>query len=111
MLAVDKLNAERHVPSVARRCIYMLLQVLPAGVLNILTGPGSSLGDAMVQHPLVDKVGDAVHQWYHSVVFVEGESCRSLVACDVQLVLHVWCLVWNVVTLVTVPLSCQPCHS
>lgn len=29
----------------------------PSGVLNILTGPGKSLGDAMVQHPLVDKVG------------------------------------------------------
>lgn len=30
---------------------------LPPGVVNILTGPGSSLGDAMVQHPDVDKVG------------------------------------------------------
>eukprot|EP00878_Enallax_costatus_P017641 GHUV01018535.1.p1 GENE.GHUV01018535.1~~GHUV01018535.1.p1 ORF type:complete len:415 (+),score=145.76 GHUV01018535.1:996-2240(+) len=29
---------------------------LPPGVVNILTGPGSSLGDHMVQHPLVDKV-------------------------------------------------------
>jgi aldehyde dehydrogenase (NAD+) len=29
----------------------------PPGVLNILTGPGKSLGDALVQHPLVDKVG------------------------------------------------------
>jgi aldehyde dehydrogenase (NAD+) len=29
---------------------------LPPGVVNILTGPGSSLGDAMTQHPLVDKV-------------------------------------------------------
>jgi aldehyde dehydrogenase (NAD+) len=29
----------------------------PPGVLNILTGPGKSLGDAMVQHPMVDKVG------------------------------------------------------
>jgi len=30
---------------------------LPPGVVNILTGPGKSLGDAMVQHPMVDKVG------------------------------------------------------
>eukprot|EP00882_Tetradesmus_deserticola_P000514 GHRQ01000566.1.p1 GENE.GHRQ01000566.1~~GHRQ01000566.1.p1 ORF type:complete len:519 (+),score=242.54 GHRQ01000566.1:206-1762(+) len=29
---------------------------LPPGVLNILTGPGTSLGDAMTEHPLVDKV-------------------------------------------------------
>jgi acyl-CoA reductase-like NAD-dependent aldehyde dehydrogenase len=29
----------------------------PPGVVNILTGPGSSLGDAMVTHPDVDKVG------------------------------------------------------
>jgi acyl-CoA reductase-like NAD-dependent aldehyde dehydrogenase len=29
---------------------------LPPGVVNILTGPGKSLGDAMVQHPLADKV-------------------------------------------------------
>jgi acyl-CoA reductase-like NAD-dependent aldehyde dehydrogenase len=29
---------------------------LPPGVVNILTGPGTSLGDAMVEHPLVDKV-------------------------------------------------------
>eukprot|EP00879_Flechtneria_rotunda_P019217 GHRR01020178.1.p1 GENE.GHRR01020178.1~~GHRR01020178.1.p1 ORF type:complete len:390 (+),score=99.31 GHRR01020178.1:177-1346(+) len=29
---------------------------LPAGVVNILTGPGKSLGDALVEHPLVDKV-------------------------------------------------------
>lgn len=35
----------------------LILQAgLPAGVVNILTGPGSSLGDAMVEHPLVDKV-------------------------------------------------------
>jgi aldehyde dehydrogenase (NAD+) len=29
---------------------------LPPGVVNILTGPGKSLGDAMVEHPDVDKV-------------------------------------------------------
>ncbi|WIA22257.1 hypothetical protein OEZ85_004580 [Tetradesmus obliquus] len=29
---------------------------LPPGVLNILTGPGTSLGDALVEHPMVDKV-------------------------------------------------------
>jgi aldehyde dehydrogenase (NAD+) len=29
---------------------------LPAGVYNLVTGPGSSLGDALVKHRLVDKV-------------------------------------------------------
>ena len=29
---------------------------LPEGVYNLLTGPGGSLGDALVKHPLVDKI-------------------------------------------------------
>jgi acyl-CoA reductase-like NAD-dependent aldehyde dehydrogenase len=29
---------------------------LPAGVLNVVTGPGSVLGDALVKHPDVDKI-------------------------------------------------------
>jgi acyl-CoA reductase-like NAD-dependent aldehyde dehydrogenase len=29
---------------------------LPAGVLNVLTGPGSSLGQAIVEHPGIDKI-------------------------------------------------------
>src|SRR5579872_4325704 len=29
---------------------------LPDGVYNLLTGPGSTLGDALVKHPLVDKI-------------------------------------------------------
>jgi acyl-CoA reductase-like NAD-dependent aldehyde dehydrogenase len=30
---------------------------LPAGVLNVVPGPGRSVGDALVEHPLVAKVG------------------------------------------------------
>jgi betaine-aldehyde dehydrogenase len=30
---------------------------LPHGVLNVLPGPGGAVGDALVEHPLVDKVG------------------------------------------------------
>jgi len=30
---------------------------LPAGVLNVVPGPGSTVGDALVEHPLVGKVG------------------------------------------------------
>jgi aldehyde dehydrogenase (NAD+) len=29
---------------------------VPAGVYNLLTGPGSSVGEALVKHPLVDKI-------------------------------------------------------
>jgi len=29
---------------------------LPEGVYNLVTGPGGSLGDALVKHPLVDKI-------------------------------------------------------
>jgi aldehyde dehydrogenase (NAD+) len=29
---------------------------VPEGVYNLITGPGSSLGDALVKHPLVDKI-------------------------------------------------------
>jgi acyl-CoA reductase-like NAD-dependent aldehyde dehydrogenase len=30
---------------------------LPPGVLNVVTGPGRAVGDALVEHPLVGKVG------------------------------------------------------
>jgi acyl-CoA reductase-like NAD-dependent aldehyde dehydrogenase len=30
---------------------------LPAGVLNVVPGPGAAVGDALVEHPLVAKVG------------------------------------------------------
>ena len=29
---------------------------LPAGVYNLITGPGGSIGDVLVKHPLVDKI-------------------------------------------------------
>jgi aldehyde dehydrogenase (NAD+) len=29
---------------------------LPAGVLNVVTGPGESTGDALINHPLTDKI-------------------------------------------------------
>ncbi|GIE75200.1 aldehyde dehydrogenase [Actinoplanes philippinensis] len=29
---------------------------LPAGVLNVVTGPGDTTGDALINHPLVDKI-------------------------------------------------------
>ena len=35
----------------------------PPDVINILTGPGKTLGDAMVTHPDVDKVGEGAEGW------------------------------------------------
>jgi aldehyde dehydrogenase (NAD+) len=29
---------------------------LPAGVLNVVTGPGEPTGDALISHPMVDKL-------------------------------------------------------
>ncbi|SDT51314.1 aldehyde dehydrogenase family protein [Actinoplanes derwentensis] len=29
---------------------------LPAGVLNVVTGPGETTGDALINHPLIDKI-------------------------------------------------------
>src|SRR5207253_1384308 len=29
---------------------------LPAGVLNVVTGPGNPTGDALINHPMVDKI-------------------------------------------------------
>ena len=34
----------------------MLDAGVPAGVYNLITGPGGTLGDALVRHPLVDKI-------------------------------------------------------
>ncbi|MBL8971791.1 MAG: aldehyde dehydrogenase family protein [Myxococcales bacterium] len=34
----------------------MLDAGVPAGVYNLVTGPGGSLGDAIVKHPMVDKI-------------------------------------------------------
>jgi acyl-CoA reductase-like NAD-dependent aldehyde dehydrogenase len=45
-------------PSTALRYAELGLEAgLPAGVLNVVPGPGSTVGDALVEHPLVGKVG------------------------------------------------------
>jgi acyl-CoA reductase-like NAD-dependent aldehyde dehydrogenase len=45
-------------PSSALRYAELGLEAgLPAGVLNVLPGPGRTVGDALVEHPLVGKVG------------------------------------------------------
>jgi succinate-semialdehyde dehydrogenase/glutarate-semialdehyde dehydrogenase len=45
-------------PLTAIRCIELLTEAgLPPGSLNIVVGPGSSVGQALVTHPLVRKIG------------------------------------------------------
>ena len=45
-------------PSTALRYAALGLEAgLPAGVLNVVPGPGRVVGDALVEHPLVGKVG------------------------------------------------------
>ena len=43
-------------PMAAMRVAKTLAKLLPAGVLNVISGPGSTCGDALVKHPLVNKV-------------------------------------------------------
>ncbi len=45
-------------PLTALRYAELALEAgLPAGVLNVVPGPGGTVGDALVEHPLVGKVG------------------------------------------------------
>jgi acyl-CoA reductase-like NAD-dependent aldehyde dehydrogenase len=49
-------------PSVAplttiKLCELVMEAGVPAGVVNVLTGPGGTVGEALVQHPLVAKIG------------------------------------------------------
>ena len=49
-------------PSVAplttlKLCELVMEAGVPAGVVNVLTGPGETVGEALVQHPLVAKIG------------------------------------------------------
>lgn len=43
-------------PLAAMRVAKTAAKLLPAGVLNVLSGPGRSCGDALVKHPLINKV-------------------------------------------------------
>ena len=45
-------------PLTAIRCVELLTEAgLPPGSLNIVVGPGSSVGQALITHPLVRKIG------------------------------------------------------
>ncbi len=45
-------------PLTAIRCVQLLNEVgMPPGVLNIVTGPGSTVGEAILEHPKIRKIG------------------------------------------------------
>jgi aldehyde dehydrogenase (NAD+) len=51
------LKPSEHASLCALRLGQLLLDVgLPEGVVNIVTGPGASTGEALISHPLVDKL-------------------------------------------------------
>ena len=51
------LKASQYTPLTALRVASLALEAgVPPGVLNLLTGKGSVVGDAITTHPLIDKV-------------------------------------------------------
>jgi aldehyde dehydrogenase (NAD+) len=38
------------------RMLQIIAEELPAGVVNVVTGPGDPAGDALINHPMVDKI-------------------------------------------------------
>ncbi|MEH6824565.1 MAG: aldehyde dehydrogenase family protein [Motiliproteus sp.] len=43
-------------PTSTVRLIEIIAEALPKGVVNVITGPGSKIGDALTGHPAVDKI-------------------------------------------------------
>src|ERR1700712_4256562 len=50
------LKTAQEAPLTILRMAEIANQFLPAGVLNVVTGPGRSIGEALLNHPGVDKV-------------------------------------------------------
>ena len=50
------LKAAEDAPLTILRMAEIIADILPAGVLNVVTGKGSVIGEALVQHPDVDKI-------------------------------------------------------
>jgi acyl-CoA reductase-like NAD-dependent aldehyde dehydrogenase len=84
---------------------------LPEGVFNLVTGPGGSLGDALVKHPLVDKVAftgstlvgqqlirNSADSVKHTTMELGGKS-PNIVFADVNLEAALqaafWGIFWN----------------
>ena len=51
------LKPSEHTPLSTLRMGELLADVVPAGVLNIVTGAGDAVGDALVRHPRVRRIG------------------------------------------------------
>lgn len=84
---------------------------IPEGVYNLVTGPGSTLGDALVKHPLVDKiaftgsttVGQGIiragaETLKHTTMELGGKSPNIIFAdAEIEAAVHAafWGIFWN----------------
>jgi aldehyde dehydrogenase (NAD+) len=84
---------------------------LPEGVYNLVTGPGPELGDALVQHPLVDKIAftgstrvgqtiirNSAATMKHTTMELGGKSPNIVFAdanLDYALQAAFWGIFWN----------------
>ena len=84
---------------------------LPEGVYNLVTGPGPELGDALVQHPLVDKIAftgstrvgqtiirNSAATMKHTTMELGGKSPNIIFAdanLDYALQAAFWGIFWN----------------
>jgi aldehyde dehydrogenase (NAD+) len=89
----------------------MLDAGLPEGVYNLITGPGADLGDALVQHPLVDKIAftgstkvgqtiirNSAATLKHTTMELGGKSPNIIFAdanLDYALQAAFWGIFWN----------------
>jgi len=84
---------------------------VPEGVYNLVTGPGGSLGDAIVKHPLVDKIAftgstavgqniirNAAATMKHTTMELGGKSPNIVFAdadLDATVMAAFWGIFWN----------------
>jgi aldehyde dehydrogenase (NAD+) len=84
---------------------------IPEGVYNLITGPGGSLGDALVKHPLVEKVAftgstavgqniirNAAETLKHTTMELGGKAPHLIFAdanLDAALQAAFWGIFWN----------------
>jgi len=85
-------------PLVTIRMAQTILEAgFPPGVFNVITGPGGSVGESLVQHPLIRKVAlTGSVEGGRQVMRVASESIKRV---TLELGGHCPCIVWNDVDL------------
>ncbi|MBV9610839.1 MAG: aldehyde dehydrogenase [Acidobacteriaceae bacterium] len=89
----------------------MLDAGVPEGVYNLITGPGGTLGDALVKHPLVDKIAftgsttvgqgiirNSAETLKHTTMELGGKSPNIVFAdanIDIAVQTAFWAIFWN----------------